>query len=569
MAKMKGAKAVVEALKKEGVTTMFGFPGGANMPIYDALIEEEKNLRHILVRHEQGAAHAAEGYARASGTTGVCMATSGPGGTNLLTGIADAYLDSVPIVAITAQVSSHLIGGDAFQEADLFGLTMPITKHNYKILDAQELPKVFKEAFALTRLGRPGPVAIDIPKDVLNTMIEFNYPKGELKIPGYQPQLIGHPEQIKKAVDMIVAAERPLILAGGGIIASNAHQELVALAEALFAPVTTTLMAKGAISDLHPLCLNQPGMHGRVVANWAIQNCDLLICIGARFDDRITGDPATFATNAKIIHIDIDTAEIGKNVRVHLPIVGDAKSILTEMLKMLANVKYTKGENEWRKRIKELKRECTCDFNLKGNPIKPQKVIWELNQLMPKDGILVTEVGQHQMFAMHFYKAPGPRQFISSGGLGTMGFGLPAAIGAKAAKPDKTVVDLAGDGSILMVNQEFTTSVEHDLPVAAVVLNNNWLGMVKQWQKLFFEKRYSGTNLGKMPNFVKLIEAYHGKGERVERESEVHDALQRALKTDVAFLLDIVTDPEEDILPMVPAGGRLDHMILGKPCPKI
>ncbi|MBI5635497.1 biosynthetic-type acetolactate synthase large subunit [Candidatus Micrarchaeota archaeon] len=568
MERMSGARVVVEALKKEGVKHLFGYPGGANMHIYDALYGEEENISHILVRHEQCAAHAAEGYARASGKTGVCLATSGPGATNLVTGIADAYLDSVPILALTGQVPTNLIGGDAFQEADVFGMLMPVTKHNYKVLDAKKLPRILKEAMTLTRLGRPGPVAVDIPKDVQNALIDFNYPDS-IVIDGYKPQVRGHPEQVKKAVEMLVNAEKPVILAGGGVVSSGAHQELTALAEALMAPVVTTLMGKGAISDLHPLCLNQAGMHGRVVANWALNNADVLFCIGARFDDRVTGDLKHFAPNARVIHADIDPAEIGKNVETDLPRVGDAKNVLAQMLSALSNRKFLSADNEWRRRVRELKEACSCDFNLSGHPIKPQKVVHLMNKLLPSDGILTTEVGQHQMFAMHFFKARSPRQFISSGGLGTMGFGLPAAIGAKAAMPEKTVVDFAGEASLLMVNQEFATSVDHNLPVSVVMLNNNWLGMVKQWQKMFFEKRYSFTHLGKTPDFVKLAQAYHANGQRVERESELEEAIKRSMKSEVAFLVDIVVDCEEDALPMVRGGGRNDDMILGPACPRV
>ncbi len=565
--KITGSKAIIESLKKEKVDTIFGYPGGSIMPFYDELLNEKK-VRHILARHEQGAAHMAEGYARASGKAGVCVSTSGPGGTNLVTGIADAYMDSVPIIAMSGQVPTQLIGNDAFQEADMFGITMPITKHNFKITDIRDLPSTMKMAFHLAQSGRPGPVHIDLPKDIQTGKLEYEYPK-TVKLPGYKPKLVGHPVQIKKAVDMLTKAERPLILAGGGVIASNASRELVQLAKELMVPVTTTMMAKGAIDERHPLCIGMPGMHGKQAANWALQNCDVLFAIGCRFSDRITGNLESFAPEAKIIHVDIDTAEIGKNVPVALPIVGDAKNILTSILSELKKRKAKGKQGEWGKRMKTLREACDCDIDYGEMPIKPQKVMHELNKHLPKDAIVTTEVGQNQMWAMHFMKVGGPRQFISSGGLGTMGFGLPAAIGAKAAKPDKPVIDVAGDGSILMVSQEFTTSVEHDLPVIACTLNNNWLGMVKQWQKLFMEKRYASTCLGKMPDFVKLAEAYCAKGERVVKPDQIGDALKNALNSDVAYLIDIMVDPEEDVLPMVPPGGDIGKMIPGKGCPEV
>ncbi|MBI5159580.1 biosynthetic-type acetolactate synthase large subunit [Candidatus Micrarchaeota archaeon] len=564
---MSGAKAIVEALKREKAETIFGYPGGVIMPFYDALIGEE-GVRHVLTRHEQGAVHAAEGYARASGKVGVCVSTSGPGATNLVTGIADAFMDSIPIVALSGQVVTSLIGNDAFQEADMFGITMPITKHNFKVVNAKDLVPSLKMAFTLAQLGRPGPVHVDLPKDIQTAEVEFDYPD-KIVIPTYQPKIEPHPIQVKRAAELLGDAERPVIMAGGGVISSNASRELTKLAEMLMSPVVLTLMGKGAMDERHPLCLGMAGMHGRMSANYVLNNCDAMLAVGCRFDDRITGDLKHFAPEAKIIHIDIDSAEIGKNVGVELPIVADARKALTAIIDALAKVKKRKDSSEWQKRMKELMEACECDYGCNSTPIHPARVIWELNKLMPKNGIITTEVGQNQMWAMHFFKAHTPRHYISSGGLGTMGFGLPAAIGAKAACPDKPVLNVAGDGSLLMVCQEFTTSVEHDLPVTALVMNNNWLGMVKQWQKLFMKGRYSGTKLGKMPDFVKLIDAFGGKGERVERPSEIAEAIKHGLKSGVAYLIDVLIDPEADVLPMVPPGGRVDQMIPSDRCGKI
>ncbi|HII53377.1 acetolactate synthase, large subunit, biosynthetic type [Candidatus Micrarchaeota archaeon CG08_land_8_20_14_0_20_49_17] len=565
--KISGGKAVLEAVKREGIGHMFGFPGGAVLPFYDE-IAAETGLVHILTRHEQGAGHAAEGYARASGKTGVCVSTSGPGGTNLTTPVADAFLDSIPILAITGQVVTDLIGNDAFQEADLFGIMMPITKHNFKVLDANELPHILKMAFKLTHTGRPGPVHIDLPKDVQSAIIDFNYPD-DIVIPGYQPNLRGHPNQIKRAAEMLVNAERPLLLGGGGLISSSAHQEFTALAEMLACPAVTTLMAKGAMDENHPLHLGQPGMHGRQVANYAIQNADLILAVGCRFDDRITGKVQTFAPHAKIIHIDIDTAELGKNVAATLPIVGDARLVLQDLLAMLKKLNAKAADTEWKKRVHAIKEACNCNYAYEETPIRPERILYELGLCAPKNSIFVTEVGQHQMFAMHFIKVDGPRKYISSGGLGTMGFGLPAAIGAKAARPDATVIDISGDGSLLMVNQEMATAVESNLPVVITVFNNSWLGMVRQWQKMFFGKRYSGTHLGQSPDFVKLAEAYGGEGVRIEKPGEIKEGFERAFKANHLFLLEIDIDPEWDCLPMVPPGGSNSGMIPSKACTNV
>ncbi len=570
MTRLKGGKIALECLKEEKVTTIFGYPGGAILPFYDDIYDYANDIRHVLTRHEQGAVHAAEGYARASGKVGVCISTSGPGATNLATGLADAYLDSVPLVAISGQVSTEYIGNDAFQEADIYGMTMAITKHNFKILSAEEIPLTMKRAFYIATHGRPGPVHIDFPKDLQNQEIEFVYPT-DPKLRGYRPQTKPHPIQVSKAVDLIISSERPVILAGGGVIISNAHQELFMLAETLLVPVVTTLMGKGAFPETHPLFLGQPGMHGRYIANYALHNADLIIAVGTRFDDRVTASVKTFAPVAKIIHIDIDSAEIGKNIDVTVPIVGDAKSVLRALLEELAKLKSKANQTEWRKRIHEVKDACECDYNYSSDPIKPQTVMHLLNKYCPKNTIFTTEVGQHQMFAMHFLRIQEPRRFISSGGLGTMGFGLPAAIGAKAARPNDLVIDIAGDGSIVMTSQEFATSYVNNLPVLVIVLNNYSLGMVKQWQKLFYKKRYSHVDLRDVPDLIKLAEAYGGNGISIERHSQLEPALKEVLQKelDVFTLIEIKIDTEEDMFPMVPSGGSNAKMIPSRACTRV
>lgn len=565
MVKMNGSKAMAECLKAEGVSDVFGYPGGAIMPFYDVLYDE-KSIRHVLVRHEQCAAHAAEGYARASGKTGVCISTSGPGGTNLITGIADAMADSVPMVAISGQVSRPLIGNDAFQEADLFGITMAITKHNFKIMKPNDLQPVFKKAFHIASTGRPGPVHIDVPKDLQVTDVEFDE-KLAVDITGYKPTLDPHPLQVKRAADMLLKAERPAILCGGGVVISGASKELLRLAEATNAPVVYTLMGKGAVDDRHELCMGATGMHGKVSANRVLHECDVMLAVGCRFSDRVTGDPKHFAPQAKIIHVDVDPAEIGKNIPVELPIVADAKRTLSAMLE---NIKANqRKETAWAKRFAQMRSLCHCSFGGDEIPISPGKVIKALNEVLPENAIVTTEVGQHQMWAMHFLESKRERHFISSGGLGTMGFGFPAAIGAKVAKPNQPVVDVAGDGSFLMVCQDLTTCVEFDIPVVVVVLNNNWLGMVRQWQKMFFKKRYSSTHLGKMPDFTKLAKAFGADGIRVTRPSELNEAIENALKAKVPYIVDVATDPEHDILPMVPAGGKEADTVPSYRCEKI
>lgn len=552
--KIPGAKAVIESLAQEGVDVIFGYPGGQVLPLYDELYDAD--IRHILVRHEQAAAHAADGYARATGKVGVCLATSGPGATNLVTGIATAYMDSVPIVAITGQVPRSMIGNDAFQEANITGITLPITKHNYLVQDAKDIPGIFKEAFYIARTGRPGPVLIDIPKDTQVELIEFEYPK-EVKLRGYRPTYVGNEQQIKKAASLILHAEKPILYVGGGIIFSDACEELRGLAEGVMAPVTTTLMGMGAFPSNHPLSLGMLGMHGTRYANYAIQESDLIIAIGVRFDDRVTGKISAFAPNAKIIHIDIDPAEIGKNVRVDVPIVGDAKNILKTLLK------YIKQEQlrteAWNKKIAAWKKEYPLTYK-KDDFLRPQFVVEQISEVCP-DAIIVTEVGQNQMWAAQFFNYRNPRTFISSGGLGTMGYGFPAAMGVKVGKPESTVIDIAGDGSFQMNSQELATVVQNDIPVIVAILNNGFLGMVRQWQQLFFNRRYSQTCLTDSVDFVKLAEAYGALGLRATKKSDVKDIIKEAVNSERPAILDFVVEREENVSPMVPAGAAINEIL--------
>lgn len=551
-----GAKALVKALEREKVEVIFGIPGGATIPFYDELYDS--SIRHILVRHEQVAAHAADGYARASGNVGVCCATSGPGATNLTTGIANAYMDSVPIVALTGQVPTAMIGKDAFQEADTVGITMPITKHNFQLRSVEDIPVIIKMAFKIAKTGRPGPVLIDIPKDVQEKEGEVTFPK-DVVIPGYKPTIKGNINQIKRAAKLIINAERPIIMAGGGVILSNASQELKTLAEMFFIPVVTTLMGKGCFPETHPLALGCIGMHGRKVANYAINDSDLIIAIGCRFSDRSTGAVSLFAPEAKIIHIDIDPAEIGKNVRADLPIVGDAKSVLTDLISCLKEIR--KEKTEWAKKVEKFKKEFAPFMDYDQVPMHPARVMKEITKVLSGDDIITTEVGQCQMWASHFLPREKPRTFLSSGGLGTMGFGFPAALGAKVAKPETNVIDIAGDGSFLMVCQDLATAVEEKIPVVVAVLDNRYLGMVRQWQELFFDRRYSSTFLGEIPDFVKLAEAFDARGIRVTKPEEVAPAVKEAFESDKVTVLDIIVDKEANILPMVPPGRGLKEII--------
>ncbi|APH39664.1 acetolactate synthase, large subunit, biosynthetic type [Methanohalophilus halophilus] len=554
--KMTGARAIIECLYEENVEVIFGYPGGVLLHIYDEIYKSD--LRHILVRHEQAAAHAAEGYARATGKVGVCLATSGPGATNLVTGIANAYMDSIPMVALTGQVPSSMIGNDAFQEANITGITMPITKHNYLVQDAKDLPRIIKEAFHIASTGRPGPVLIDIPKDITTEEIEFSYPdKVDLK--GYKPTYKGNLQQVKRAASAIEKAHQPLIYAGGGILGSNASGELLQFAEHVQTPVTTTLTGIGGFPTQHPLYVGMPGMHGTKYANYAIQECDLLIAVGARFDDRVTGKLASFAPNAKILHIDIDPAEISKNIQVDIPIVGDAKNILASLYKYVKPVEK-ETRKEWLDRIEGWKKSYPLHYVGEQDGLKPQYIIEQIYEAC-KDAIIVTEVGQHQMWAAQYYKFSQPRSFITSGGLGTMGYGYPASIGAKVGKPDRVVFNIAGDGSFQMNSQEIATAVQNDIPVIVAIMNNGYLGMVRQWQELFFEKRYSHTCIRDSVDFVKLAEAYGAVGIRVEKTSEVKPALEKAMDSGKPVIIDFIVECEENVSPMVPAGAPINEIL--------
>ena len=554
--KMTGAKALIECLRRESVEVIFGYPGGQVLPIYDELYDVE-DIRHILVRHEQGAAHAADGYARASGKVGVCLATSGPGATNLVTGIATAYMDSVPIIAITGQVPTFAIGKDSFQEVDITGITMPITKHNYLVTDPTDIPLMLKEAFHIASTGRPGPVLIDFPRDMQQAEIEFDYPE-EVKLPGYRPTLTGHPVMIKRAAELLDSAQRPLIYGGGGVNSSDAQEELVALAERIDAPVTMTLLGKGGFPEDHDLYLGMPGMHGTAYANYALHEADVILAVGTRFDDRVTGKLDMFARNAKFIHVDIDPAEIGKNVLPVLPIVGDVKYVLAEVGKRVGRKRHP----DWRKTVADWKKQYPMGW--KGDGLKPQFVVQEIDRATKGNAIIVTEVGQNQMWAAQWYNCKRTRQFLSSGGLGTMGYGLPAAIGAQVARPKDVVWDIAGDGSIQMNIQELATAVVEKLPVKIAILNNGYLGMVRQWQTLFFKDRLSHTDIQVgTPDFVKLAEAYGAVGIRVTDESEVGPAIKKAMALkDRPCLIDFLVARDENVMPMVPAGGTVDEMLV-------
>ncbi len=550
-----GAKALINCLKNEGVDTIFGYPGGVLLPLYDELYDSDIN--HILVRHEQAGAHAADGYARATGKVGVCLATSGPGATNLVTGIANAYMDSVPIVAITGQVPTPMIGNDAFQEADITGITLPITKHNYLVRDVNDLPWVVKEAFYIASTGRPGPVLIDLPKDITTDEFEFIYPK-KIHLPGYHPDVGIDDAAVKRAASMILDSECPVIYAGGGVIISDSSPELLRLAETIQAPVTTTLLGIGAFPQSNPLSLRMLGMHGTKYANYAVQESDLLIAIGARFDDRVTGKIDAFAPHAKVIHIDIDPAEIGKNVRVDLPVIGDAKTILQSLISHLQKMQPRSGA--WLKKIDAWKKEHPLSYVQSDEVIKPQYVVQEIHRACP-DAIIVTEVGQNQMWAAQYFQFENPRTFITSGGLGTMGYGFPAAIGAKVGCPDRTVIDIAGDGSFQMTSQELATAAKSNIKVIVAILNNSYLGMVRQWQELFFDERYSYTDISQSVDFVKLAEAYNLVGIRAEKPSEVPAAISEALSADRTVVIDFVVDPMENVFPMVPAGAAINEIL--------
>jgi len=555
--KMTGAEILMESLKREKVDVIFGYPGGSVLPIFDKLYDAPFNF--ILTRHEQGAAHAADGYARVTGKVGVCIATSGPGATNLVTGIATAYMDSIPMVALTGQVKTFLIGNDAFQEADVVGITRPITKHNYLVKDVKNLAQTIKEAFHIASTGRPGPVVVDIPVDVQLHEAEFNYPK-DASIRSYKPTYSGHIGQIKKAAKMIANSKKPIIYAGGGIIISGASKELYQLATRTHIPVTTTLLGLGAFPETNKLSLGMLGMHGTAYANHAIMESDLIIAVGARFDDRVTGKLDEFAPHAKIIHIDIDPASVSKNVKVDIPIVGDAKDVLQKLNKLVKKA----DASEWAERIEKWRDKHPLSYK-KDNKLRPQYIIEEIHKATKGKAIICTEVGQNQMWAAQWYKYTKPRTFVSSGGLGTMGYGFPAAIGAQLGRPHDIVFDIAGDGSIQMNIQELATATTNKLPVKIAILNNCYLGMVRQWQELFYKKRYSHTFLDTCtcPDFIKLAESYGAVGIKVTKKKDVKKAIKKALSINKAVLLDFHIEPEENVFPMVPAGQAINRMIGG------
>jgi acetolactate synthase-1/2/3 large subunit len=565
--KVTGAQALFRSLEGEGVDTVFGIPGGAILPAYDPLIEA--NLRHVLCRHEQGAGHAAEGYAWATGRVGVAIATSGPGGCNLVTALADAKMDSVPVVAITGQVPTPVVGNDAFQEADICGITMPVTKHNYLVKDANELAETVREAFHIASTGRPGPVLIDIPKDVQLQEITWRWPE-TVDLPGYKPTTKGNLKQVRTAVRMIMESRRPVLYVGGGVIKANAAKELFRLATDGRLPVTTTLMARGAFPDTHELALGMPGMHGAYTAVTAMQKADLLVALGSRFDDRVTGQLSSFAPDAKVIHVDIDPAEIGKNRQADVPIVGDARDVIAKIHAELKRVQEEAGgvpdRAEWLATLEGWKREFPYRYEQPSDgPLKPQFAIERLYEHTKGDAIVVAGVGQHQMWASQFWKFTEPRTWVNSGGLGTMGFAVPAALGAAAGRPDKRVVAIDGDGCFQMTAQELATSRTENIPFVTAIINNAHLGMVRQWQELFYQERYSQVYLSyDTPDYVKLAEAYGAVGLRAEHPDEVDNVIEKALSvTDRSVVIDFRVDSREMCFPMVPAGSSNDDIITG------
>jgi len=556
-----GAQILMTILQEEGVDTLFGFPGGAVIDIYDELARTP--IQHILVRHEQGAVHAADGYARASGKVGVCLVTSGPGATNTVTGIASAYMDSIPLVIITGQVPTQLIGNDAFQEVDIVGITRPCTKHNYLVKRIEDLAQILKEAFYIARSGRPGPVLVDIPKDITKKRIAYT-PLEPVRLKSYNPTYQPNLWQLEKVITLIREAQRPMIFAGGGVILSKGSSELTAFARKTQMPVTTSLMGMGAFPGTDPLCLGMIGMHGTYRANMATGACDLLIAVGVRFDDRVTGRTDAFAAQAKIVHIDIDPTSIRKNVLVSLPLVGDCRITLSELNRLIESIDFgdlAEQRRSWLDQIDQWKQTGALNYD-QTIVIKPQYVVETLYRLTQGQAIITTEVGQNQMWAAQYYHFDHPDHFITSGGLGVMGFGLPAAIGAQVAQPGKLVVDIAGDGSIQMNIQEMATAIQYGLPVKVVILNNRYLGMVRQWQELFYDKRYACTNMEYAPDFVKLAEAYGALGLRATTPDEVESVLKQGLSSPQAAIMDFWVDREECVYPMVPAGATLTEMLL-------
>jgi acetolactate synthase I/II/III large subunit len=554
--KMIGARALIEALADEGVEVIFGYPGAATIPIHDVLMEGK--IHHVLTRHEQGAAHAADGYARATGRVGVCLATSGPGALNLVTGIGTAHSDSVPIVAITGQVATFKLGTDAFQEADTTGVTAPLVKHSYLIKDASEIAPVVREAFHIASTGRPGPVVIDIPLDVSFAEVEY-HGREDVDLRSYRPNTQGHAMQVKKATALLDSAQKPLMCIGGGVLAAGASDVLRTLMEKAEIPMVYTLMGKGAFPDGHQLSLGMIGMHGSAYANYAARACDLLVAVGMRFSDRVTGKLSEFAPNAQMVHVDIDPAEIGKLRRPTIHIVGDAKNVLTTLADKVKEAKH----GEWLEQLEQWRKSHRVRQSSDDGRIAPLEIFKAINELTKGEAIVATDVGQHQMWAAQFIQTKRPRRFLSSGGLGTMGFGLPAAIGAQMAFPEQKVFVIAGDGSILMNNQEIMTAVEQKLPIKICVFNNGYLGMVRQWQQIFYHRRYASTDISAQPDFVKLAEAYGAVGLRVKTKEEIRPALEAALEIDDRpCLIDFVIAREACVLPMIPAGGTVDDMLL-------
>lgn len=558
-----GAYILLESMRREGVEVLFGYPGGAVIDIYDEL-PKHPSIRHILTRHEQGAVHAADGYARATGKVGACLVTSGPGATNTVTGIATAYADSIPLVVITGQVPTALIGNDAFQEVDILGITRPCTKHNFLVNDITKLARIIRQAFYLARSGRPGPVLVDVPKNIVQAVTEFEWPE-DISMRSYNPNYKPHYNQLKRTAEVLAKSRRPVILCGGGVIMSNAANELADLAHTLHIPVTCTLMGLGGFPASDPLYLGMAGMHGSYAANMALNETDLLICAGARFDDRVTGKLSAFAPKARIVHIDIDPTSIRKNVQVDVPVVGDCrlalKGILDICQKAHADEDWHKDHEQWLKETAAWKEDHPLTWQ-PGEKIKPQQVVEALRHLTRGDAIITTEVGQHQMWAAQFYEFNKPRTLLTSGGLGTMGYGFPAAIGAQLAYPDKMVIVIAGDGSFQMNIQELITAVSNRLPVKVIILNNGHLGMVRQWQELFYNSNYSSTNMEAQPDFVKLAEAYGADGFRIEKQEDLLPVLEQALSTPNTAIVDVRVEREENVYPMVPNGAALDEMLL-------
>lgn len=558
-----GAQILLESLKKEGVDVLFGYPGGAVIDIYDEL-PRHPELKHVLVRHEQGAVHAADGYARASGKVGCCLVTSGPGATNTVTGIATAYCDSIPLVVFTGQVPTQLIGNDAFQEVDIVGITRPCTKHNFLVKDVCNLAKTIRQAFYLARSGRPGPVLVDLPKDIMQARTEFVWPE-DIFMRSYNPTYKPNLNQLRRTAEELAKARKPIILAGGGVIMANASEVLCELAHELNIPVATTLMGLGAFPANGDLWLGMVGMHGTYAANMSINHADLLVCVGARFDDRVTGRLQDFASHARIVHIDIDPTSIRKNVEVDVPVVGDCRQALEGILEIcrakMADTDWSGMHADWLQTVHEWKANHPLAYNKNGH-IKPQQVIETMYSITKGDAIIATEVGQNQMWAAQFYTFTKPRTLLTSGGLGTMGYGFPAAIGAQFAFPDKLVINVAGDGSIQMNIQELATVVQNKIPVKVVILNNGHLGMVRQWQELFYNRNYSHTNMEAQPDFVKLAEAYGAEGYRISKPEELEDVLRKALTSPNPAFIDVMVEREENVYPMVPAGAALDEMLL-------